>query len=655
MPVKLSIISSFYNAEAHIDRFLTMLRLQMLEEIEIILVDDCSTDGSLAIAHAHAQQDPRIHIFSNNHNMGPGASRNIGIGYTTGHYLAFADADDWMDIEFYQGLYETAQQNEFPDIVKGRFESDGPWGRLEAEHSLNETIRTTTAEGAPLYRYFTWQHWTAIYHHRLFTERNVRYGTTYISEDMTFLLRASHAAESFVLSDAPGLYHYLERPRSLAKTYTPKRYTSDMQAFKEQVDYLLECVEPNRWTDGYIGEIIKRYLWIINRIKTPGFACKRYHPEELREQLKRLSEKHYLGKPSPIIEALLADEPRAHMLPNNPLFSIIVPVRNMENTIVRALDSILRQDFSSYELLVVINDSSDGTAALVHNLTAHYPQIRITETDTPGLSHARNLGMQQAKGRYLMFLDGDDFYLPGALNLVAHAIEETCADVIVSTSEFCHVPEVFLNQKPTISRLQPQALVEYLDCNQRTAAQMDPSLQDVEILVRGTWSKVYRTSFLREQDITCDEDIVAIEDYLFNRRVFAHAQTAALIERNLYYYAKEEKQHTPTTIAQLEAIDETLSKVTIAPEAYGLTTHAARLMAEQIALLAVIKTACLDGGEASMQWLATYLQNQRIQELIRRQMDINAQPLTKVFRDKLELFEDILQQSTAPQASIMKH
>lgn len=89
-----SVIIAAYNAAAYLDRALASARTQTLAEVEILIVDDASTDDTLQIARRHAEVDSRVTVFSQPVNAGPGAARNVGLVQARGEWIAMLDADD---------------------------------------------------------------------------------------------------------------------------------------------------------------------------------------------------------------------------------------------------------------------------------------------------------------------------------------------------------------------------------------------------------------------------------------------------------------------------------------------------------------------------------------------------------------------------------
>ena len=112
-----SVIVPVYNTEGFLQKCLDSLTNQTLEDIEIICVNDGSTDNSLKILEDNAIRDDRIKII-NQKNKKQGAARNAGMKIATGEYIGFVDSDDWIDLDFYEKLYNAATRHNF-DIALG--------------------------------------------------------------------------------------------------------------------------------------------------------------------------------------------------------------------------------------------------------------------------------------------------------------------------------------------------------------------------------------------------------------------------------------------------------------------------------------------------------------------------------------------------------
>lgn len=112
-----SVIVPVFNAERHLDRCLDSLLSQTLQDIEIICVDDASTDSSAAVLDSRASVDARLRVLHLDKNQGVSACRNAGMDISNGEYIAFVDSDDFVDTAMYEALYTKAAAESL-DIAK---------------------------------------------------------------------------------------------------------------------------------------------------------------------------------------------------------------------------------------------------------------------------------------------------------------------------------------------------------------------------------------------------------------------------------------------------------------------------------------------------------------------------------------------------------
>ena len=111
MQPKISILIPVYNTEKYLHQCLTSAIEQTLQEIEIIVVNDASTDGSLAIIQVFQKKDKRIQLIDFKENQGNGIGRNKAIQKATGEYVLFLDADDWLEKSTAELTYQKAKEN----------------------------------------------------------------------------------------------------------------------------------------------------------------------------------------------------------------------------------------------------------------------------------------------------------------------------------------------------------------------------------------------------------------------------------------------------------------------------------------------------------------------------------------------------------------
>lgn len=204
-----------------------------------------------------------------------------------------------------------------------------------------------------------------------------------------------------------------------------------------------------------------------------------------------------------------------------PLFSLIIPVYNSQKTIKRTLLSVLKQTFSSYEVIVVNDGSSDSTANILQEFSA-YSQVTVIHQINAGVSAARNSGMQQARGEYVLFLDADDwvddnFLMIFKQNLDAWPAESV--DLMVGNLNDNRVGKVsqagFFSQEDipyVLGELEMSDNIGYLH------------------------NKCYRRQIIEELNLRFLEGISMSEDLLFNLKFFSCISNFLVTPGAAYHY-----------------------------------------------------------------------------------------------------------------------
>ncbi len=225
-----------YNAEKHLRRCLDSLLAQTLRDIEIILINDCSTDQSGVICEEYAKKDARITVIHNDQNIRQGPSRNKGIELARGEYIGFVDSDDWIDPDYYEKLYQAAI-TENADIAKTEAIIVERDQQLIPQKTQNQAIRAGLNAGKPLYDLFRYEHWTAIYRRDMLIQYHIRYPDIRNAQDDVFLLYCTwHCRKIALISDT--YYYYRQHDQSVLATKKTPYYESILRCFELQVDFL---------------------------------------------------------------------------------------------------------------------------------------------------------------------------------------------------------------------------------------------------------------------------------------------------------------------------------------------------------------------------------------------------------------------------------
>ena len=304
MSPKVSVIVPVWNPGPGISRCIGSMRNQTLDDIEMIFVDDCGTDGSMDVVRTAAMEDQRIVILENPENLGPGISRNNGIDVARGEYLAFFDADDYVNPFFLERLYTKAVADKL-DIVKGKIVYEKEDGSIVKRFELNDMIRKGLKSGEPLFYLFSFQHQSAIYRRGFLLKHDIYYGTSRRGQDDTFLLKACHKAERFDFEETAE-YHFCERNNSLMHDMRPHTFERRLHAFQEKMDYIVGSMTSEKCLSQYIAGMVNCDLMLCSYYKQMP-ECR--DPAEdfvngLRNQVLRFPQLEKLKRESFVVRVL---------------------------------------------------------------------------------------------------------------------------------------------------------------------------------------------------------------------------------------------------------------------------------------------------------------------------------------------------------------
>ena len=220
-------------------------------------------------------------------------------------------------------------------------------------------------------------------------------------------------------------------------------------------------------------------------------------------------------------------------------YSVIIPVYNAESTLRRCLDSLINQQSTDYELIVINDGSTDGSEAICREYANMYPQIRYFMKENGGLSSARNMGLEQARGDYIMFVDSDDWMDKDACSRAINIAMNCGADIVIWSyvreySGESFPMELFNGKDETWHDSQTREVFRRL-IGLVNEELMSP--QKIDNLVT-VWGKLYRRMLLEGKQFI-DNKLIGSEDLLFNVPVFYEANCISYIATPMYHYQKE--------------------------------------------------------------------------------------------------------------------
>ncbi len=278
---KVSIIVPIYNVEKYLNKCLDSIKNQTYQNIEVLMVDDCSPDKSYKIAKKYEQEDKRFKYIKREKNGGLSAARNTGIDNASGDYLCFIDSDDWISENYVSHLIKKASDDN-ADIVVCDYVMTYENGQEKIANSFSEINNSSSMKEKVAY--IRNHSCTKLFKKDFFSKNNLFPEDIRRSEDIATVIPILTYAKKISIVDE-GLYFYFQREKSLSNSHDNDRI--DLSFYNKTVE-LME----KRSSLKYKEEI--EFHSIIELIygKIMLMIRHQYSNKEIREHIKSFNESH---------------------------------------------------------------------------------------------------------------------------------------------------------------------------------------------------------------------------------------------------------------------------------------------------------------------------------------------------------------------------
>lgn len=215
--------------------------------------------------------------------------------------------------------------------------------------------------------------------------------------------------------------------------------------------------------------------------------------------------------------------------------SFIIPVYNCANYLFGCVDSIRKIGLINYEILLIDDGSTDGSGKLCDNMVNDYDYIRCYHQKNSGVSSARNVGLDQAEGDYVIFVDSDDYLEPSNMKKIAVYLNNISVDCVIFGMAFDYYHKGILYRQ---DELRPpfEGLIE-----------KKYWIRDLEQLYKtnslsSTCNKIYRRQFLLTNKLRLREDMFLYEDFEYTLRCLSCAEQILFVSDIVYHYRQSEDE-----------------------------------------------------------------------------------------------------------------
>ena len=211
--------------------------------------------------------------------------------------------------------------------------------------------------------------------------------------------------------------------------------------------------------------------------------------------------------------------------------SILMPVYNAEKYLNETIDTIKNQSFSNWELIIVDDGSIDNSKEICTKLMNDDKRIKYIFQENLGVSHTRNVALENAQGKYIVFVDSDDLIHEDYLKILINSIEKNNSDISV-----CNFIERKISNTGKIEDITREFYLKEV----MEMAEMKDYIMDFgnSGLLNPLWNKIYKNQIIKENNITFDEKVETGEDFIFNLQYFRKVKKISFIKDSLYYYIR---------------------------------------------------------------------------------------------------------------------
>lgn len=443
-----SVIVPVYNVEPYVGQCIESLIGQTLEELEIILVNDGSTDGSLGLLRKAEAIDSRVRVIDKP-NGGYGAAVNRGLDEARGKYVAIAEPDDFVDAHMYEDLYGAARQADgaWADVVKGSYWNyyDGngaPGGepRISASNLMNSMPKASfcsTVRESPEVLFHHPSIWSAIYRRAFLAEKGIRMieprGAGWA--DNPWFYETLLQAERFVWVPAAYYYYRQTNPNASSKRLDaslPFDRLRDIRALYERLrvtdKQLIACLYNRTFT--YIGILAGKFGYDESDGEFRGLveeALDAMDPDVLYGGYRGVRSEHldyYELMRGTLLERVTRRGPV-----EAPRASVVVPLCGERGLLAGTLRALSRQDMDAMEVICVDCAASEEGRRVAQAYAERDQRFRVASAGGASRSDGIRAGVEEARAQVTIVLMPGEVVEAAYVRRLAEALSEGAAEM----------------------------------------------------------------------------------------------------------------------------------------------------------------------------------------------------------------------------------
>lgn len=432
--VNISIIIPVYNAAAHLVECIDSLINQTFSKYEIIFVDDGSSDESVSIVRQYMQDYKFIRLLFQ-HHKGAGTARNLGIKDAGGDYLLFLDADDYFDHCLLEKVYSQAVDTS-ADIVlfDGRIFNTITKETKDVSHffryELVKEYRAFSAADVPdsLFSITNPAPWTKLFRKQFVLDNEIEFQELQNTNDMFFTMACMSVAGRISYVNERLVYYRSAQNNSTQNS--SKDPVCVFHAIYRLYSFLKERNLYESLEKSFVTLALSLISYTIRSSSTHSYSVILYSEMrsdqfgELRlfdHEIDFYTDQKSLSVVKSFIPAMrfkdaidnIGQDHKCQVIKKRsenpvPVVSVIIPCFNSAEYLKECISSVLSQSYNSIEIVCINDGSTDNSLDILLELASKDDRITVLSQENAGLSAARNTGVRNSSGTYILFLDSDD-------------------------------------------------------------------------------------------------------------------------------------------------------------------------------------------------------------------------------------------------------
>lgn len=566
--LKVSVVVPVYNAEKYLNECIESLLNQTLKDIEIIFVDDGSTDNSVSIINDYKENDSRI-ILKTQQNSFSGSARNNGLKSAEGEYIIFLDADDYFDADMIESMYNQAAADNADVCVCSAKRFDETTGEITyPDFYLNtKFLPETTPFSAEdvkerIFNFTSPAPWNKLFKTDFVKSNGIQFQSIKKTNDLFFVYANIALAHRITYINKPFVNYRFNNPESLQG----EKNVLNIEFYVALTELKKELQKRNLFTEfekSYVNRALSTSLYILNStdnkenfIKLADFLKDKcffdfniaghtrgyfYNKSDFDILINIINKsgddlwckyRETMPKPDyPLFDIDSWQNDNPYINDGSIKISVIVPVYNAGDFIEECLNSIRNNTFRDIEIICVNDGSTDNSLEILNSVKKQDSRIVIMDKPNGGPSDSRNVGLSVARGEYISFVDSDDYIHPKMYEFLYTKMKKNNLDQLYfSASSFFENDSIYSEFSDFKNLYKRRA--DYSGIV--TGREMFVKMVNNSEFRPTPWMFLSRRDLFEKNNIKFEKGLIH-EDNLFVIMCLSYAQRVEYVNANLYF------------------------------------------------------------------------------------------------------------------------